>query len=248
MNKTASILNIQINNISCDELLHSLNDGLLVTPNIDILMHLQEDEQLHSIIQDADFVTCDSMLLSVYYKLLFHRHLEVIRGSNFLPQFYNYHKTNSEITIFLFGSTGQTAQMAMKNINTKIQRNIVVGAVSPSMDINDAENKHIIQQINQSKATVLVVGLGCPKQEKWITNHKAELTHVRIFMALGATIDFEAGVKKRAPKWLQEHCLEWFYRLVQEPHRLAKRYLAYDMPIFYLLLKQRFALYKNPFQ
>jgi len=101
--------------------------------------------------------------------------------------------------------------------------------------------------INQTNANVLVVGVGAPKQEKWINEYKKSLPKIKNFMALGATIDFEAGIIRRAPYILQKYGLEWMFRLINEPRRLWKRYLIDDLPFIILILKQKMKKYNNPF-
>jgi exopolysaccharide biosynthesis WecB/TagA/CpsF family protein len=120
----------------------------------------------------------------------------------------------------------------------------VVGAHSPSFGFekNEQECQELIEEIKNSGATVLAVGVGAPKQEKWIYKYKEQLPNIKIFLAIGATLDFEAGNKKRAPKWVTEIGLEWLHRLLSEPKRLWKRYLI-GGPIFcWLILKQKFNL------
>lgn len=108
------------------------------------------------------------------------------------------------------------------------------------------ECQRIIDLINQSDATVLAIGLGAPKQEKWIVKYKHQLKNIKTYLAIGATIDFEAGHKPRAPKWMSEIGLEWFYRLMCEPKRLWKRYLVDDLYFFWLILQQKLRLYEPP--
>ena len=141
------------------------------------------------------------------------------------------------------------AQKAMENINKKVGRFIVVGAYSPSygFEKKPEENESIVTMINESGANVVLVGVGCPKQEKWIDAYKTRMLGVDIWMALGATIDFEAGNIKRAPKIWRKLYLEWFYRFLQEPKRMYKRYFIDDPIFFWHFLKQLFGLYKNPF-
>lgn len=93
----------------------------------------------------------------------------------------------------------------------------------------------------------MVVGVGAPKQEKWIMTHKNKMPEVDIWMALGATIDFEAGKIARAPKWVQHAGMEWLYRFFHEPRRLFKRYFVDDMAFFYYFTLQLCGKYKNPF-
>ena len=142
------------------------------------------------------------------------------------------------------------AQKALENINRKVGRQIVVGAYSPSygFEKKQKENEEIYKMINESSANVVVVGVGCPKQEKWINAHKAMMPKVAIWIALGATIDFEAGNIKRAPLIWRKLYMEWFYRFLQEPKRMYKRYFVDDPKFFWYLLKQLLGLYKNPFE
>jgi exopolysaccharide biosynthesis WecB/TagA/CpsF family protein len=84
--------------------------------------------------------------------------------------------------------------------------------------------------------------VGAPKQEKWIHKYKAQLPNIKIFLAIGATIDFEAGNKKRAPKWVSESGLEWLHRLFSEPKRLWRRYLIGGPLFCWLVLKQKLQL------
>jgi len=94
---------------------------------------------------------------------------------------------------------------------------------------------------------VVLVGLGAPKQEKFIMRYKDRMPGVKIWMALGATIDFEAGNIKRAPRWVQMCAMEWLYRMYCEPKRMFKRYICDDLVFFWYLLKQVLGVYKNPF-
>jgi exopolysaccharide biosynthesis WecB/TagA/CpsF family protein len=136
---------------------------------------------------------------------------------------------------------GDVPLQAQHNINQKVGRRMVVDAYSPPVgfDENEPLSQEIVQRINQSEATVLAVGVGAPKQEKWISQYRHELTSVKIIFAIGATIDFEAGVIPRAPQVVSNLGGEWLYRLAMEPKRLWKRYLIHDVPFIWLLLKQK---------
>jgi exopolysaccharide biosynthesis WecB/TagA/CpsF family protein len=95
---------------------------------------------------------------------------------------------------------------------------------------------------------VVLVGLSAPKQEKWIMAHKNNMPNVKIWMALGATIDFEAGNVKRAPIIYRKLALEWLYRFIKEPKRLFHRYFVDDIKFFWFFSKQLLGIYKNPFE
>lgn len=242
------ILNTDILSITKDTLLANLTKGVLITPNIDHLVKLQKDKEFYECYQKAEWVICDSKILYLASKLLNRSFPEAIPGSSFFTAFYEYHKDNPDCKIFLLGATDGVAEEAMRKINTKVGRRIVVGAMSPSwgFEKNQDENENIYKTINESGANVVLVGVGAPKQEKWIFNNKDQMPKVEIWMALGATIDFEAGNIKRAPQIYQKLCIEWLYRLMQEPKRMFKRYFIDDLIFFWLFFKQLIGIYHNP--
>lgn len=147
------------------------------------------------------------------------------------------------------GAAKGVANKAMENINRKVGRQIVVGTHSPSFGFekNEKECMELIDIINASGATVLLVGVGAPKQEKWIAKYRSQMFNIKLFMALGATIDFEAGNIKRAPILFQKMAMEWFYRFLREPKRLFRRYFIDDVCFFYYFAKQLLGRYKDPF-
>ncbi len=237
---TIKILNIDILSITRDKLLESLDSGVLVTPNLDHMVKLQTDSEFLECYRAAEWVVCDSRILYFCSKLLKHPIPEAIPGSSFFTDFYTYHRNDPDCRIFLLGAMDGVAVEAMRHINEKIGREIIVGAHSPSFGFekNERENKEIYEIINRSGANVVLVGVGAPKQEKWIMRHKANMPGVKLWMALGATIDFEAGNIRRAPKIMQKLGIEWFYRFCNEPRRLFRRYFIDDMKFFALFTKQ----------
>ncbi len=243
------ILNVDILSVTTNDLLEQMESGILITPNVDHIVQLQKDKEFYELYNQAEWVTCDSKILAIAARLIGVTIKAVIPGSSFFPLFCEYHRNNPNVKIFLLGAAVGVAHEAQKRINNRVGRNIIVEAYSPSFGFeNDEEEcEQIVKIINQSKATVLVVGVGAPKQEKWIFKHKYKFENIKLFMALGATIDFEAGHKKRAPRIVQQIGMEWLYRLASEPKRLWKRYLIDDLPFFYYLVKQMLGKYKNPF-
>lgn len=244
------VLNTNILNIKLDNFLKALKEGVIVTPNVDHLIMLQKDKEFYELYQKADYIVCDSKLVQIASKFLGTPIVEKISGSDLFPAFYNYHKKNEDIKIFLLGAMDGVAQQAAENINENVGRNIVIDYLSPSygFEKKEEECKEIIDKINSSKATVLAIGVGSPKGEKWMFKYKDNMPNIKILMSIGATIDFEAGNVKRAPKWISKSGLEWLFRLVSEPKRLWKRYLVDDMPFFWLVIKQKVGLYNNPFK
>ena len=243
------ILNIGIDNVSSLELLRSLKQGVLVTPNIDHLVKLQKNKELYNLYSKAEWIVCDSKVIYLFSRLLQCSLRDVIPGSCFFPKFYMYHKDDMDCRIFLLGAMEGVAVKAMENINQKVGRKIVVGAYSPSygFEKEQNENEEIYKMINESGANVVLVGVGCPKQEKWIFTHKDKMPEVDIWMALGATIDFEAGNIKRAPKIFQILAMVWFNRFLKEPRRLFRRYFIDDIEFYNIFALQFLVLYKDSF-
>jgi exopolysaccharide biosynthesis WecB/TagA/CpsF family protein len=147
----------------------------------------------------------------------------------------------------LLGAKPGIAQMAQERINRLAGREIVVGALGPSFNfVNDAnETDEAIEIINRSGATCLIVGLGAPKQEIWIDRNRSRMPGVKVYMGVGATIDYEAEAVKRAPGWMTRNGLEWVYRMVTEPRRYWRRYTR-TLEFFWLVLLDRIGLYRPP--
>lgn len=249
MNKTIKILNSNILSLIQMDLLNQLQRGVLITPNLDHLVKLQHDREFYEVYRQAEWVVCDSKILYMLSKLLKHPLPEAIPGSSFFTAFYMFHKDDPDCRIFLLGAKEGIAQKAMERINEKVGRKIVVGAHSPSFGFekNERECEALVDIVNKSGANVLLVGVGAPKQEKWIMKYRNQMPDVDLFMALGATIDFEAGTLKRAPRLWQKLGMEWLYRCLKEPRRLFKRYFVDDMQFFYYFAQQLLGIYKDPF-
>jgi exopolysaccharide biosynthesis WecB/TagA/CpsF family protein len=249
MAEKVKILNIDILSIRKQDLLEQLESGVLFTPNVDHVVRLQKDRAFYDAYQHADWVICDSVILHRFSKLLKTTIIESIPGSTFFEDFCDYHRKDPDYKIFILGGKEGVAKQAQKNINERMGRQMVVGAHSPSFQFveNNAESQELVRMVNGSGATLLVVCATSPKQEIWIAKYRQQLPCVKLFMALGATVDFEAGTVKRCPIPLQRMGMEWLWRFCQEPRRLFRRYFVRDMQFFWYLSKQMLGLYKNPF-
>ena len=250
MIEKVKILNADVLSVTQEALLHQLKSGVLVTPNLDHLVKLQQDREFYDVYQQAEWVICDSRILYFLSKLLKRSFPEAIPGSSFFTAFYEYHRDDPDCKIFLLGAREGIAAKAMEKINERMGRQMIVGAHSPSFGFekNEVECEEITSIINRSGANVVLVGVGAPKQEKWIMKWKSKMPSVELWMALGATIDFEAGTLKRAPLFYRKIGMEWLYRFTREPKRLFKRYFIDDMKFFIYFGKQLLGLYKDPFK
>jgi exopolysaccharide biosynthesis WecB/TagA/CpsF family protein len=126
---------------------------------------------------------------------------------------------------------------------------MVVGTSAPSkhFDRHPEEIDQMISQINRSGASVLLVGLGGGRQEKFIFRYRDRLPGVKLFLPLGGTIDYEAETLRRPPAWITDAGLEWLYRVLREPRQRWYRYLVHQPPVLYLLARQLLGVYSNPF-
>ncbi len=264
MDKTR-VLNIDALCITEQELLKGLDrnldgtdqgNGVLVTPNLDHLVKLQKDEEFYQCYQEAQWVVCDSKILWLCSKVLKKKFPEPIPGSSFFTHFYEYRAaleangSSGSTRIFLLGAGEGVAKTAMEKINTKVGCQIVVGAHSPSYGFEKKPDEiaDITRIINESGANVVLVGVGAPKQEKYIMRYREQMPGVKVWMALGATIDFEAGNIRRAPKAFRFLALEWLFRMFCEPKRMFKRYICDDLVFFWYLAKQVMGTYRNPWE
>jgi exopolysaccharide biosynthesis WecB/TagA/CpsF family protein len=241
------LLNVWVDNLSMAELMAALDEGIVWTLNPDHLYHLQRNRAFYDAYRQADFITSDSKY--VYWGLAWigRRIKEKVSGSDIVPAYCAHHANNPAVKVFLLGAKPGIAQQAMERINARVGSQVVVGAHSPSMNfVNDAaEIAETIAVINASGATCLIVGLGAPKQEIWITKFRHAMPNVKVYMGVGAAIDYEAGAVKRAPRWMTRTGLEWVYRITTEPRRYWRRYLR-DLEYFWLLLLDGLGLYRSP--
>jgi N-acetylglucosaminyldiphosphoundecaprenol N-acetyl-beta-D-mannosaminyltransferase len=247
--ETQIILNIHVLNIQQDTLLHQFDRGCLFTPNIDHFVLLQHDKEFYEAYSNAEYVVLDSQVIYLLFKILGRPFKSKIAGADFFPRFCEYHKYHETIKVFVLGGIGDVAEKVRDKLNARAGRPIVVGAYSPpiNFDTNENECAAVLSLINSTDANVLAVGLGTPKQEKWIYRNRKLLTRITMFMGVGATLDFITGKQKRAPCWMQNIGFEWLFRLVHDK-RLMKRYLMRDIQFFYYLIKDLLRVYRNPFE
>ncbi|WP_299850473.1 WecB/TagA/CpsF family glycosyltransferase [uncultured Roseovarius sp.] len=247
--KKVPLLNAFVHDVTMDEVVQDFTEGLMLTLHVDMIMKLQKDRDFYEIFNKFDLITCDSQIMYFATKFMGTSVKERVSGSDYFPKFYMYHKNNPDVTVFMCGGKPGIAEIAARKINAKVEREFICGTYAPSFDYDQKpeEIEHIIDLINASGATVLLVGLGGGRQEKFIIQYRDRLPNVRLFLPLGGTIDYEAGTFKRPPSWITEAGLEWLYRLVKEPRQRWHRYIVHEPPFLWKILLQRFGLYRDPF-
>lgn len=222
-----------------DKLIQKKKCSYVVTPNVDHIVRLEKDEELQKVYKNASLILTDGkplIWISKWYKTPIK---EKISGSDLFPRVCQL-AANKNYTIYLLGAAEGVADTAARNLMKKYPGLNIVGTYSPpfGFEKNEQEMNKIKTQIQDVHPDILIVGLGCPKQEKFMYYHCKELG-VPISFGLGASIDFEAGNIKRAPKWMSNHGLEWLYRFSKEPKRLFKRYFVDDIKIIQVARKYR---------
>ena len=204
----------------------------VVTPNVDHTVLLQTSAPLRDAYRDADLVLADGWPVVWASKMLGKPLPERVTGSDLVPGLFAAATSEAPLKTFLLGAAPGIAQRAAVNVHRAYPNVQIVGTYSPPLGFeNDPEeNARILERIAEAAPQLLIIGLGAPKQEAWIHKHRHQCA-AKVAICAGATIDFLAGEKSRAPRWMQAAGLEWAYRIGTDPRRLAKRY-AKDAVIF----------------
>ncbi len=241
-----NFLNTKVNNLTMEETIDSIKNlinsdkkSYVVAINVDVVMKIEHDDYLKEIIDNADLTLVDGKPLVWISKMHDKPIKEKVSGSDLVPILCEVAAEN-DYSIFLIGGKEGVARQAKQRLEDKYQGINIAGIYSPpyGFENDKAEILKINEMISEKKPDLLIVCLGCPKQEKWIyeniNNYDA-----RVSVCAGATIDFLAGNIKRAPKWMSNNGLEWFYRFLQEPKRLFRRYFIDDIKIIKLIFKYK---------
>ncbi|MBT2185589.1 WecB/TagA/CpsF family glycosyltransferase [Sphingobium nicotianae] len=245
--RRARLLNVWVDDLSVQEIVEQLDQDVLFTVNVDHLYQLQRNPDFAAAYAGATIVSCDSKYVRGGVLATGRGPMRKACGSDIVPAYWRHHAGNPDVRIFLLGAKPGVAAAAQARINGLVGRAIVVGAHGPSMNFVNDETECLaaIDMINASGATCLIVGLGAPKQEIWIHKHRHLMPGVKLYMGVGATIDYEAEAVARAPLWMRKLALEWFHRVITDPRRYAMRYLR-NVEFFWLVLKDRLGLYRPP--
>jgi N-acetylglucosaminyldiphosphoundecaprenol N-acetyl-beta-D-mannosaminyltransferase len=192
--------------------------------NVHSVVTAQRDAELRMALDGADLSTSDGAPIAWAMRRLGIASQERIAGPDFMWRYLR-HAERLGQAIFLYGSTDETLRQLRRAILRDFPAMDIRGALAPPFRAPlPSEDAAEIAAINASRAQLVFVSLGCPKQEKWMAAHRGKINAVMV--GVGAAFDFHAGLKSRAPLWWQHHGLEWLYRLGAEPRRLARRYLV----------------------
>lgn len=241
-----AFLNTYIDNLTAaeakdavDKLIRNGGNHYVVTPNSDIVVKMQEDAELKEICDNADLILTDGQIVVKLSRYLGNPIKERVCMTDFVWNVFDL-AIEKNYTVFLFGGKEDVLSMATENIKKRLPKLNIVDSYSPpfGFEKNSEQLEEANRRIRESKADILIVFLGCPKQEKFIYQNK-EKYQVPISITMGGCVDFMAGGVKRAPQWMQDIGLEWFFRFLQEPRRMFRRYFVDDMKIFGLARKYK---------
>lgn len=230
-----SITNMQeMINLTLEQL-DEMRGEYLCFSNVHTTVMSYEDPEYRKVQNSAFAALPDGSPLSYVQRVRGHKEARRVAGPDFMGEMWKATE-NTEIKHYFYGSSETTIASLKECLNAKYPNLKIVGMESPPFrPLTKEEDEDAIRRINESGADILWVGLGAPKQEKWMYEHRGKINAV--MMGVGAGFDFHAGIAKRAPMWMQTHYLEWLYRLVQDPRRLWKRYVNTNLRFLYLLLR-----------
>ena len=211
--------------------------------NVHMLMEAIDSSKYRQILNSADLVTPDGMPLVWMMRAKGKKHQERVYGPTLMLKTIE-SAARENIPVGFYGGAPEVLESLIHRMQARYEGLKVAFSCSPPFRaMSQQEDNTIVEQINQSGARILFVGLGCPKQEYWMANHRGKVNAV--MMGVGAAFDFHSGVKPQAPTWLQKIGLEWLFRLFVEPQRLWRRYLYHNPRFIVLAIADLLGLIKN---
>ena len=211
---------------------------LVAFSNVHMLVEAQIHPELHRVLSSFDMLCPDGAPVFWILRRRVGRRVAKISGPDFMPLFCE-QSVELNHRHFLYGGAPGVAEKTAEALRQSYPGLQIAGHYCPPFRDLDAEERGaVISQINASGANVVWVCLGCPKQEYWL-NETRDLLDARVVLAVGQAFDIVAGCKKRAPTLFRAMGAEWFYRLLQEPRRLWKRYLVTNLLFLLLLMKNQ---------
>jgi N-acetylglucosaminyldiphosphoundecaprenol N-acetyl-beta-D-mannosaminyltransferase len=231
LRKVQSILGASIDALSWDDTLESIisagdkhESRYICICNVHSVVTATRDPEFMNVLNNADMATPDGAPIAWALRKLGFPTQERINGPDLMWKYLEAAQ-HLQQTVFFYGSTEATLEKLQKTVAKQFPALRIGGAYAPPFrSLTAQEDDAEVEMINRSGAHVVFVGLGCPKQEKWMATHKGKINAVMI--GVGAAFDYHSGTVKRAPLWWQRNGLEWLYRLASEPRRLMKRYMV----------------------
>lgn len=222
-----------------DRLIQEGSPSTVYTPNLDHIVTLEKDPVFQEAYEHATMRLADGKPILWISKRLGTPLKEKLSGSDVFPELCAL-AAEKGYSVFLLGAAEGVAEQAAKNLKRKNKGLKIAGTYSPpfGFEEDEAEIEKIFTRVNGAEPDILAVALGAPKAENFIYQYRDKLK-AKLVISVGATIDFEAGHMKRAPKWMTNAGLEWLFRVFQEPRRMLKRYIRDAVSIFPIIRKYK---------
>lgn len=200
------------------------------------IMECKEDERVLMSVNSADLATPDGMAVVWIGRMRGHKNIRRVYGPELMQEICGISGKKGYKNYF-YGSSPDVLNKLKERLSKKYPGLIINGIFSPPFrQLNKEEDDKIAEDINNSNSDILWVGLGSPKQDLWMYEHR-ERINVPVMIGVGAAFDFLAGTKPQAPRWMRDNGFEWLFRLITEPKRLGRRYLvSYPLFIYYALI------------
>lgn len=232
VNIAVTNLNETVNYI--EENLENLRGDYICVSNVHTTVTAYEDEQYRKIQNSGALALPDGKPLSVLSKKRGFKNAQRVTGPDLMGELFK-ESEEKGYKHYFYGSTEETLQLLKCKLKDKYPKLNIVGMYSPPFKSEvSLENNIILNEINKRDVDFLWIGLGAPKQEKWMFTHKGKVN--AIMLGVGAGFDYYAEKISRAPMWMQKCSLEWLYRLMQDPKRLLKRYITTNSKFIYLTM------------
>ena len=204
--------------------------------NVHMVMEAYDHPAFRAIVNDSDLVTPDGVPLVWSLRLHGVAHATRVYGPDLTP-FVLKAAEEEGISVGFYGGEHAVLDLLMERVRASHPSlRIAYHEAPPFRPMTAEEDERVVRSIERSGVKILFVGLGCPKQERWIAEHRGRVPAV--MLGVGAAFDFLAGTKPQAPDWMQAAGLEWVFRLASEPRRLWKRYTKHNPRFVYLLAGQ----------
>jgi N-acetylglucosaminyldiphosphoundecaprenol N-acetyl-beta-D-mannosaminyltransferase len=215
--------------------LRSGRGARIATANLDFIALARKDAHLREDLLSSDLVIADGMPVVWLARLAGARRVQRLPGVDLVERICRAAGSESELRIALYGSTAEIASRAIPVLEAMGPRVRVVASIQPPFRaLSDAEREENLAALGKARPNMVLVALGCPRQERAIAEWYPAMPEA-VWIGVGGTLDFFAGERKRAPAWIQRLGLEWLVRMAQEPGRLAGRYLGRDLPVLVAL-------------
>lgn len=216
--------------------LDALRGSYICVSNVHTTVMAYENERYRRIQNSAAMALPDGGPLSKYSRLAGHKNAMRVTGPDLMVELFRISEQKG-YRHFFYGSTQETLADMKKALQRDYPGLAIVGMYAPPFrPLTKQEDQEITAQINEAEPDFVWVGLGAPKQEEWMYLHRGRLNAVAV--GVGAGFDYLAGHIKRAPKIMQMLCLEWLYRLLQDPRRLWKRYVVTNTKFIFYLFRE----------